>query len=215
MTCSMISSRIFSRSTSGACWVDTTTVSTRTGLPSVVLHGHLALAVGPEVVERALAANLTEALDQPVREHDRQRHQLLGLVAGVAEHEALVAGAAGVHAHGDVRRLLVDRGHDRARLVVEAELGAGVADVLDGLTHGLGEVDVGLGGDLAGDDGQAGGDQRLAGHPAVGILGEDGVQDRIRDLVGDLVGVRSPIPMKPRRPGGFGVLRAGLPLPFF
>ena len=33
-TCSIISSRIFDSSVSGPCWVEMTTVSTATGLPS-------------------------------------------------------------------------------------------------------------------------------------------------------------------------------------
>ena len=46
---------------------------------------------------------------QLVGQHDRQRHQFFGLVAGIAEHQALVAGAAGVHAHGDVGRLRLNQ----------------------------------------------------------------------------------------------------------
>ena len=61
--------------------------------------------------------------------------------------------------------------------------------LVDRLAHELGDVDVGVGGDLAGDDDQAGGDQRLAGHAAVRVLGEDGVEDGVGDLVGHLVGV--------------------------
>src|ERR1043166_7494379 len=38
-----------------------------------------------------VAAQLGLALDQTVREIDRHRHELRRLVAGVAEHEALVA----------------------------------------------------------------------------------------------------------------------------
>src|SRR6185437_11598726 len=41
--------------------------------------------------------------------------------------------------------------------------------------------------DLAGDDGEPGRDQRLAGDAAVGIVGEHGVEHRVGDLVGDLV----------------------------
>ena len=41
----------------------------------------------------ALLADLGEPLGEPVRQRDRQRHQLGGVVAGVAEHQALVAGA--------------------------------------------------------------------------------------------------------------------------
>ena len=165
------------------------TASTRAGRPPSYSTVTWLFPSGPQVVEDLVLAHLAQALRQLVREHDGQRHQLFRLVAGVAEHQALVARAPRVHAHGDVGRLLVDGGDHAAGLVVEAVLGAGVADALDGVAHDRGQVRVGLGRDLAGDEGEAGGDHRLAGHPAVGVLGQDRVQDGVRDLVGDLVGV--------------------------
>src|SRR5690606_30609577 len=57
----------------------------------VVLHGDLGLAVGPQVGDGPVAAHFSESLRQGVGQRDRQRHQLRGLVVGVAEHEALVA----------------------------------------------------------------------------------------------------------------------------
>ena len=64
-----------------------------------------------------------------VRHLDRQRHQLLGLVARVAEHQALIAGAllggiAAIDALRDVGRLLLDRDHHRAGVGVEAHVRA-------------------------------------------------------------------------------------------
>jgi hypothetical protein len=53
----------------------------------------------------------------------------------------------------------------------------------------LGKVDVAARRDFAGDDRQAGRDERLAGDAAHRVLREDGVQNRIGDLVGDLVRV--------------------------
>ena len=40
-----------------------------------------------------------------------------------------------------------------------------------------------------GDDHEARRDERLAGDASLGIVPQDGVEDRVRDLVGDLVGV--------------------------
>ena len=60
---------------------------------------------------------------------------------------------------------------------------------LDRVADDVGNVHVRRGGDLAGHHGHAGGDQRLAGHAARGIIGEDGVEHRIGDRVGDLVGM--------------------------
>ena len=105
--------------------------------------------------------------DEPVRDGDRQRHQLGGVVAGVAEHQALVAGAllvhrvdgllgarldAGVHALRDVAGLPADGHHDAARVAVEALDRGVVADLEDALADHRLDVDVAGGGDLAGDD---------------------------------------------------------------
>ena len=95
----------------------------RHGAVAVVRDGDLGLAVGAQVGQHAALADRGEALGQAVRQEDRQRHQLGGVVAGVAEHQALVAGAllvervdaagaaleGGVDALGDVRALLADR----------------------------------------------------------------------------------------------------------
>jgi hypothetical protein len=68
----------------------------------LILHRDLRLPVGADVGEDLLPPHLRQPQDEAVGERDRQRHQLLGLVAGVAEHEALIPGAPGVDAQGDV-----------------------------------------------------------------------------------------------------------------
>ena len=156
---------------------------------AVVFDGHLRLAVGPEVVEHAVTPRARKPFGELVREHDRQRHQFFGFSAREAEHQALIAGAAGVDAHGDVGRLAVDRREHGAGFAVEPELAAVVADLVDRRADDLLEVDVGARRDFAGDDSEAGRDERLAGDAADGILGEDGVENRIGNLIGDLVGV--------------------------
>ena len=122
----------------------------------VVLHRHLALAVGPQVGQLAVLANFGQPPRQLVRQRDGSRHQLFGLVGGVAEHHALVAGAAGVHAHGDVAGLLVDRRDHRAGIRVEAIQRIVVADGGHHAAHQRLEIDVSLGCDLTGNDDQAG-----------------------------------------------------------
>ena len=94
-----------------------------------------------------------------------------------------------VDALGDVRRLLLDRDQRAAGLVVEAVVGARVADVADRLADDLLEVDVGLRRDLAEDDDEAGGGGRLAGDAGVGVVADDRVEDRVADLVAELVRV--------------------------
>ncbi len=140
-------------------------------------------------------------------EVDRQRHEDIGLAAGVAEHHPLVARAQAVEvvgvgaapelqalvdAAGDVGRLLVDGDHDAAGVAVEAGARPVVADGLDRLPGDVGDVDVGVGPQLAGHHDQACGDERLAGHAGmlrVGVAHEDRIEDGVGHLVRDLVGV--------------------------
>jgi hypothetical protein len=172
-------------------------------LVGLVADRDLRLPVGAQIWEHVRLSHLGEPPADQVGKRDRERHQLLGLIGRVAEHHPLVARALavervvvarvvlhlvrGVDALGDVRRLLVDRDDHAARVGVEAVLRAVVADLVDLRAHGARDVHVGLGRDLAGDDDQTGGDQRLAGDTPERVLREDGVEDRVRDLVGHLV----------------------------
>ena len=135
-------------------------------------------------------------------QRDRQRHELGRLAAGEPEHHPLVAGAKlerrgrvvadlerGIDALGDVRRLALDRHERAARLVVEAVVGARVADVADRVADDGLEVDVGVGRDLAEDEHEARRRGRLARDAGVGVVADDRVQDRVGDLVAHLVGV--------------------------
>ena len=161
-----------------------------------IAHRDLALGVGTQKRQPAVFAKLRLALDQAVRVVDRRGHQLGRLVAGVAEHQALVAGAgvevvvAGmVNALGDVVALLVVGHQHRAALVVDAELGVVVAYAFEGVARDLDVVDMGVGGDLAGQHDQAGVGQGFGSDPAEWVLRKDRVEDRIRDLVGHFVGM--------------------------
>jgi len=161
-------------------------------LAVLVAAGDLALGVRAQPRQQAGLAGLGLALDQGVGEADRGRHQHVGFVAGVAEHQALVTGAlvfrlGAVDALGDVHGLLADDVDHAAGGAVEADVGAGVADVVDHVADDLLEVDPGAGGHFAGDDGDTGLDQGFHGHAGVLVLLDDGVEDGIGDLVGDLV----------------------------
>ena len=74
-------------------------------------------------------------------------------------------------------------------MVIKAPGGVGVPDLPDRLADDVGNLDIGLGGDLAGDERDAGGQDRLAGDPAALILGDDRIQNAIRNLVRNLVGM--------------------------
>ena len=159
------------------------------GLAVHVLDADLALGVGTQVSELAIAAHVTLLADQLVRHHDRQRHQFRRLIAGVAEHQALIARAAGIHAHGDVGGLALNGVQNAAGLGIEAHSGVGESDVRDHFARQLRHVDVGRGGDLAGHHADSGGDQNFAGHAASGIVFHDGVEYGVGNLIRHLVRV--------------------------
>src|SRR6266511_6080256 len=176
-------------------------------LPSVrvdlVTDGHLRLPIRAKVSDLPRLANAGKPAADLVRQHDRQRHQLRRLRRRVTEHHPLVAraelvqriGIAGVVLHlvrvldplRDVGRLGIDCDDDAARVRVEAECRVRVADAANRLAHDVRDVDVRLRRDLAGDDDEARGDERLAGDAPLRVVAKHGVEDGVRDLVCDLV----------------------------
>ncbi len=140
-----------------------------------VLHRYLALGVGAQVTHlTALAADFGEFLQDDVGKGDGQRHQLVGLAAGVAEHHALVAGTLVLLLFAtdtlvDVGRLLVDGGEDTAAFGLELVLALGVADFTNDV------ADSGLHIDIAA--------------APFGVVAEKLVEEGVGDLVGHLVGM--------------------------
>src|SRR5205823_12917745 len=61
-----------------------------------IFNADLALAIGTQEIQDALAARVREAAHQLVRHHNGKRHQLGGFIASIAKHEALVTGATGI-----------------------------------------------------------------------------------------------------------------------
>jgi hypothetical protein len=173
----------------------------------LVLDGDLSLGVGAEPGEGAITASLGHGGVELVGEEEGQGEQLGGLVGGIAEHDTLVTGTEVLEAVvkvktlGNIGRLLLDGDEQVQGLVVETLGGVIVADVLDGLTDNLLVVDLGLGGDLTEDHDHARLGGRLAGDLGHGVLGKAGIEDGIRDLVADLVGVALA--------DGFGLWRGG------
>merc|ERR1719326_2001466 len=128
----------------------------------LVLDGDLGLAIRTQPPQLTALAHVCEGLAKASGHGVGQRHAVLGLIAGIAEHDALITSTdihvllADVHTTCNVRRLLVDAHQDLAGLVAET-LGVDgaevihvgvVTDALDCLTDTLLVVDLGLGGDL-------------------------------------------------------------------
>ena len=136
-----------------------------------------------------------------MRKGDRKRHELRRLIARETEHQTLVARAGVefigdlsgfrlerfVDAESDVGRLTVDHVDDRAGVAVEAVLRAVISDLADGLADDFVDIDVRLGGYLTHDRNDTGRGGRLAGDAGHRILLKHSVEDRVGDLVADLV----------------------------
>ncbi len=173
-------------------------------LAAGVLDRHLALAIRQQVVELARLAHLGQAARHLVRQRDRQRHQLGGLTAGVADHHALIAGPGqiglvagatraalqrGADAGGNLGALLAKRDEDATGVGIEAMTRVGVPNVGEHLAHHILDVDVGVGRDLAEHEDQPARRRRLTGNPAHRILGQRRVEHGVGDLVANLVRV--------------------------
>ncbi len=178
----------------------------------LVLDGNLGLGIWADPREETRATSSSQGGVELVGENDGERHILLRLVGGIAEHDSLVTGTVGlevtmVETLGNVGRLLLDGDEDVAGLVVEALFRRVVADLLDGVTDDLLEVEVGLGGDLTENHDHARLGGRLAADLGPWVLRQTGVElckqnglivdftrwrgrrthDGIGDLVTDLV----------------------------
>ena len=103
-------------------------------LAVVITHRHLTLGIRTQHRLLAGMPRLRDETEDLVTVVDRRRHQLRGLAAGIAEHDALVAGtfvlvAAAVDALRNVGGLWVQQHLDVA--FVPVETGLLIADVLD------------------------------------------------------------------------------------
>src|SRR5690606_11260486 len=87
------------------------------------------------------------------------------------------------------RGLRTDGDLDAAGIRVEALLGGVVADLADHVAHDRRDVAVAFGAHLAGHVHETGGDQGLDRDAGAGVLAQEVVEDRVGDLIADLVGV--------------------------
>ncbi len=101
----------------------------------LVLDGHLGFPVRAQPVQAAVLAHRRHLARHAVRQVDGHGHQHRGLIAGVAKHHPLVAGAdrldlfvgqlarlgfqSFIDAEGDIRALVRDRGEHPAGIPIE------------------------------------------------------------------------------------------------
>ena len=161
----------------------------------------LGLAIRTEIRQRTVLADFRQAAGQTMSQRDRQRHELRRLVRRIAEHHALVASTdslsgvhlalAGldslVHALGDIRRLLIEGYEDAAGIGIEAIFCPRIANFLDRITDNPRDIDIALRRNLADDMYLSRRYHRLAGNTAHGVLGQDGIEDAVGNLVCHLI----------------------------
>ncbi len=190
MTCLRMSARSSSFETVSECWVEMTTASIRTGLPSSLYSTRdLALAVRTKVRHFAALADFAQLLAELVGQRDGSRHQLFRLVGGIAEHHALIAAPPVSTPMAMSPDCLLMEEITGAGVRIEAIEGVVVSDGGNDAAHEGLEIDISLGGDFSGDDDEAGGGECFAGDAAIGVLFEAGVEDGVGNLVGNFVGM--------------------------
>ena len=172
------------------------------GLAVVILNSHLSLSVGTEIVECTVLSYVGKSLCELVRERDRQRHKLLGLVASVSEHKSLIACTdielvsvallrlkRLVNAHRDVGRLLVNRAEHAAAIAVKAVLCSGVADLADCVSYDLLKINDSLGRDLTHNCYKSCRAEGLARNARHRVLLKQSVEYRIRNFIRYFIGM--------------------------
>lgn len=125
---------------------------------------------------------------------ESHRHEIVGFVAGISEHHALVAGAlllciGTLDASVYVLALFVECGENSASLGIEFEVAAVIAYTLDYSAGDIHQIDIGLAFDFTCHHDLSGGDEGLAGYFGGWIVGEKFVKNGIGNLVGNFVGV--------------------------
>ena len=143
-----------------SCWVETTIVWMRSGqwVCRTQIGHHL-----------PLAADDGQLLEDDVRQDVCGGHILARLVAGVSEHDTLVAGPLLLLRFTDdalvnVGRLFVDGRENAARIAVELVFAAGVADAVDDPARHALYVDIGIGTHFTGHNDQSCGTECFAGY---------------------------------------------------
>ncbi len=159
-----------------------------------ILHGHLAFAVGPQPGQQPGLPAFGEPVGQLMSIGQGCGHQLRSLITGKAEHHSLISGSdlpvivkGVIYPQGNVRALAVNGGHHRAGVAVKAVFRPVIADFPDGFPGDSGNVHIAAGGDFPHHKYHARGGNGLTGHPGLGILLQNCVQNGIGDLVAYLV----------------------------
>lgn len=170
-------------------------VHTQRRVVVVVFDGDLALGIGTKVGhDFAFLANGGKFTDERVAEVERERHEVVGVIDGVAKHHALVSRTlfhriGAYHTLVDVGALLVDGTQHAATIRVELVFAFVVSDATNDIARDTLQIHIGVGIDLAREDDLSRGDKCFDGDFGVGVLGKEVVENGVGDLVRDFVRV--------------------------
>ncbi len=117
------------------------------------------------------------------------RHQLGRLVTGKSEHQPLIACTTRINALSDIRGLCSDRVYHATGVRVIPKLRVVIPDLMDRIANNGLIIDLRRRCDLARNHRKAGRYKRLTRDPSHRILLEDRIQDSVRNVVGDLIGM--------------------------
>ena len=167
----------------------------------LIADRHLCFPIRAQVRKRSILPNLCETPGQLMRQHSGQRHQLLSLICGVAEHHALVTGTdlrrlTGVSRFQrivdtlrNVRRLPVKAEDDLRGVRMEAIFRTVISDSADRAADHILRINMGTRGDLSGDDHGVVLCNSFDGDMCRGVFFQIGVQYGVGNQVADLVGM--------------------------
>ncbi|MNI39933.1 hypothetical protein D3C73_941290 [compost metagenome] len=162
--------------------------------PALLIMGecHLCLAIRPQPGETATLAHLCQPAGQLVGKIDRGRHQAFGFIAGVTVENSLVSGAEirlADHTLCDIGRLLMQIHEDETPIRIEAQLGIDIADTPDHIARNAGHINRSPRRHLACDMNGVARNQNFGRHARHRILRKMGVENGVRNLVANLVGM--------------------------
>ena len=157
----------------------------------VILNRYLTLAVGSEISELAAFTNLSKLCTELMSQRNGHGHKLGRFIAGKAEHHSLIARAEPVNTHGNIVRLLVESGDNRAGVAVKAVFGIIIADIIDNSPCDFGNINLRACGYFAHNHNHARCAAALAGNSAVRVFCKNCVKHGVGNLVTDFVGMTS------------------------
>ena len=162
----------------------------------VVFDGNLAFTVRTKPFKFSGFTDTRKPVGKLMRKIDRKRQKLLRVLAGEAKHQALVAGTLFAvqacsfsYSLRDIRALVV-KCHDHCTvLAVKTDMRIGIAYSFDPFANNGGDVDNRFRCDLACNDRHSCCNHSLAGNAAVRVLCKHRIENTVRYLIGNFIGV--------------------------